>query len=268
LLSKSLLFKQQVIHPALSLLAPGDGLGVVACAHINVGSARSTNRPARVLIEHQLAQTVPWLVNTAGTVRDFVDQYLASPATVRTLWEEIKTSSGITNDISKAMDIALTHEYVLLERPSGALISKLIESCLISNYPFGVMKSNGASDYPDLFIVSDEHQLLPLHGRKRKGYGAALKGGRPVRIPDGIEIKTARVGAGIDCHYPHTGLHYVLQYDNNSRPIQVTDIKIGYVVEETYHISKQNTEATTAKASFSPGVIASDAFISILNSSL
>lgn len=209
-------------------------------------------------------QLAPWLVDVAAGLRGSLNEVLASPTLVRDTWERIKTEGSIAADLTAEMDASLANEQVLVSKPSGALISKLIERYLIHHFPTDDLESNGASDYPDLFVRSYDYAEVPSHTRDAVKFGAAIKGGRPVRVPDGIEIKTVGVGKGIDCHYPHVGLHLIVEYDAKDQPIHVTDIRLGFARRDTYAIANRRTEATTVKASFRRSTIQSSAFVSIL----
>jgi hypothetical protein len=124
---------------------------------------------------------------------------------------------------------------------------------LIEHYPGGDLQANGKSDYPDLFLKSADYSGLVTFSMGGE-YGASLKGKnqRPVRVPDGIEIKTCRNTFHVDCHHSHVGLHIVLLYKENGRTMQMTDLLAGFLRESDYYISKINTGATTRKASFGP----------------
>lgn len=221
--------------------------------------------PARC--ESVAANVVPWLVETAPSVRSEIDACLASPSLVREKWNEIKSRCSVDAELAGQMDDHLGREKILLGKPSGTVISKLVESNLIALAPGADVASNGASDYPDLYLTSLDYSGLPAFAKTSTKFGAARKGGRPVRVPDGIEIKTVKSGSGIDCHYPHAGLHYVLIYDPDQEPMRVVDIRIGFARRETYRISERRTEATTVKASLSRATINGEAFVSILSDS-
>jgi hypothetical protein len=121
--------------------------------------------------------------------------------------------------------------------------------------------ANGKSDYPDLFIKDYDYSAVPRHTRSVKEYGAALKGkeARPVRVPDGIEIKTCRNGFRVDCHYGHMGLHVALYYTENKGRAEVCDLDAAFLRASDYANATRNTDATTAKASFGP-----ERFVSLL----
>jgi hypothetical protein len=108
---------------------------------------------------------------------------------------------------------------------------------------------------------------LPTFKRKRSTttadeYGAALKGKekRPVRVPDGLEIKTCRERIAVDCHHPHAGLHLVLVFTEVSRLFTVNDIRVAFLRAADYRESERNTTATTVKYSFG-----GDRFVSLLD---
>ena len=92
-------------------------------------------------------------------------------------------------------------------------------------------------------------------------YGAAVKGRqkRPVRVPDGLEIKTCRERIAVDCHHPHAGLHLVLLFTEAARLFAVEDVRIAFLRAGDYRESERNTTATTVKYSFN-----GDYFVSLL----
>ena len=118
------------------------------------------------------------------------------------------------------------------------------------------LKCNGRSDYPDLYLGSIDYSGLTSFRRGRKDeeveYGAALKGKekRPVRVPDGLEIKTCRDQIRVDCHSPHAGLHLALVFEEVERFFNVTDLCVGFLRLADYREAGRNTTATTVKYSF------------------
>lgn len=74
---------------------------------------------------------------------------------------------------------------------------------------------------------------------------------KPVRVPDGLEIKTSRDGANVDCHYPHVGLHLMLSFRTTADRIVVDDVLVAFLRQKDYRITRPKTKATTLKASFS-----------------
>lgn len=208
-----------------------------------------------------------WLDSVAEGLRCEIDTTLASPHRVRETWEQVKTITDVPPPLAEEMDANLNREGFLVQRPSGALISKIIEAYLIAQYPNGSLKSNGSSDYPDLYDSAFDYSFLSPHSRTAASYAASLKGGRPVRVPDGIEIKTIVGRGGIDCHYPHVGLHLIAILDagDDTKPMHVTDIRLGFARHENYRITTPKTKATTLKASFNSSMVRSEAFRSILH---
>jgi hypothetical protein len=64
-------------------------------------------------------------------------------------------------------------------------------------------------------------------------YGAAVRGDRPARVPDGLEIKTLpKTKVRVDCHNPHPGLHLVVLHNAkkaDNAPKKVLDILIAFL---------------------------------------
>ena len=112
---------------------------------------------------------------------------------------------------------------------------------------------NSKSDYPDLYLVDRDYSGLPARRRAGEGaIGAAVRGPqrKPVRVPDGLEIKTSRNGATIDCHFPHPGLHLMLSFHTTAGAVRVDDVLVAYLKAADYRVARRSTEATTVKASF------------------
>jgi hypothetical protein len=208
---------------------------------------------------------VPWLIEVAPKLKVFVEEVVNSKELVRDSWKRIKASTKkhIPSDLLEAMDRELDREAFLLAVVSGDIISKVVEKFLIENFPNAHLESNGRSDYPDLFSRAKDYSGLPIFGRKGKEYGAALKGEtrRPVRVPDGLEIKTCKGNRlAVDCHHAHAGLHLALMHDGRKGSTEVSDIKAAFMRLEDYRITKPSTPTTTLKASFND-----KNFVSLLN---
>ncbi|QDU53879.1 hypothetical protein Pan181_00570 [Aeoliella mucimassa] len=198
--------------------------------------------------------TVPWLVGVGPLLKQYVEEVLNSPTLVRDTWTKIRSTANdsIPLGLIDIIDRELDREKVLLDQVGGDIVSKVVEQFLIEHFEEGCLESNGKSDYPDLFLRSRSYEGLPKFTRGSKNYGAALKGNRarPVRVPDGLEIKTCRNRFAVDCHYPHTGLHLAVVFKEEKVLLEVTDIKIAFMRVSDYRISKRSTKATTDKASF------------------
>lgn len=209
----------------------------------------------------------PWLSLVAAGLQKEVDALLVSPRRVRAAWDRIKAKADIPLELVEEMDASLKREDFLVQRASGTLISKIVEAYLIAHFPGGSLKSNGSSDYPDLYVSHFDYSFLVPHIRTADTYAASIKGGRPVRIPDGIEVKTIVGRGGIDCHYPHVGLHLIVILDvgDDATPMHVTDIRLGFARHATYRITTPRTNATTLKASFNATAVRSGAFPSVLH---
>lgn len=123
---------------------------------------------------------------------------------------------------------------------------------LLCCYPGGALAANSKSDYPDLSLSTSDYSKLPVRTRDNKQIGAAVRGPqrRPVRVPDGLEIKTSRNNANIDCHYPHVGLHLMVGFTKTGERTVVDDVLAAFLRRADYRITKRRTEATTVKASF------------------
>lgn len=202
-------------------------------------------------------ELVPWLTEIAPELKIFVEEVVNSTKLVRDSWKKIVAAAHrhIPSELHELMNRELDREAILLNTVSGDVMSKVIEKFLIQNFPGGHLESNGRSDYPDLFLRSKDYSAIPRFARlkdKTKDYGAALKGagGRPVRIPDGLEIKTCKNRLAVDCHHSHAGLHLVLIYCGSKGALEVTNILVAFMRHCDYRITKPASPTTTLKASF------------------
>ena len=142
-------------------------------------------------------------------------------------------------------------------------MSIFVTGHLLARYPGRALAGNSKSDYPDLFIKTYDYSKLPARTRNDKEIGAAVRGKerKPVRVPDGLEIKTSRNNANIDCHYPHVGLHLMLSFITTGERVAVDDVLAAFLRHDDYRITVPKTKATTLKASFSRAL-----FVSLLPS--
>lgn len=204
---------------------------------------------------------IPWLVKEAPGLRLYVEEVLNSPALLREAWESIKPQIDSPAEVARLGEL-LAKQDVLLDFVAGDTVSTVVTGHLLSKYPNAGLTGNSKSDYPDIFINSYDYSKLPVRSSKSQDkFGAAVrgKGKRPVRVPDGLEIKTSRDGKGIDCHYAHVGLHLVLSYSKRAGPNSVDDILVAFLRDADYRKTEPKTKATTLKASFSRR-----AFVSLL----
>lgn len=195
---------------------------------------------------------MPWLVQEAPVLRAYVEDVLNSPALLREAWAALKTQIDEPADVAR-IDELLKHEQVLLDFVAGDTVSIVVTGHLLARYPGSALGGNSKSDYPDLFIKTNEYSGLPVRTRNDAEIGAAVRGPqrKPIRVPDGLEIKTSRDNANIDCHYPHVGLHLMLSFITTGERVAVDDVLAAFLHKDDYRISVRRTEATTVKASFS-----------------
>lgn len=195
-----------------------------------------------------------------GRSRSPSEGVLNAPLQLRLMWADIRSRVNLPKEQIEAFDRQLTLDDVLRESVTGELIGKVVTKFLLEHN--SRLKTNGRSDYPDVYLSDLDYPGLKAFRRTSGGdkheYGAALKNSRPVRVPDGLEIKTCQKTIRVDCHYPHIGLHLCLVYGEIDRAFTVTDLRIAFLRTSDYHISGRNTEATTAKASFN-----GDRFVSL-----
>jgi hypothetical protein len=191
---------------------------------------------------------------------------LNAPALLRTLWVDIRKEAKLPREQLEAFDRQLTLDDILRTSVTGEVISTVVTKYLLDHFPDSGLKSNGRSDYPDVYLADRDYSQLPAFARKKRTapddeYGAAVKGAqkRPVRVPDGLEIKTCRNRIAVDCHHPHAGLHLVLLFTEAARMFDVTDLRVAFLKASDYREAARNTTATTVKYSFN-----GDRFVSLL----
>ena len=206
---------------------------------------------------------VPWLIGIAPGLKSFVEDVLNAPLQLRRMWAEIRSEVDLPRERVEVFDRQLSLDDILRESVTGEVVSKVVTKYLLDQE--ADLRCNGRSDYPDIYLASFDYSGLPQFGRKKAGdvadYGAALKGAerRPVRVPDGLEIKTCRNLIRVDCHHPHAGLHLALIFGEVSRVFTVTDLRVAFLSSADYHESERNTTATTVKYSFN-----GERFVSLL----
>ncbi|MHB1426763.1 MAG: hypothetical protein ACYC3I_26705 [Gemmataceae bacterium] len=220
-----------------------------------------TYRPDTVNWNARAAATadnlIPWLLEIVPAMKSYLQDVLNAPALLRSMWATIRQHVNLPKEQIEAFDRQLTLDDVLRESVTGEVVSNVVSKYLIEHHPASALRSNGRSDYPDLYLGTLDYSALPQFKRKKKvtaddEYGAAVKGKqkRPVRVPDGLEIKTCRQRIAVDCHHPHAGLHLVLLFTEAGRMFTVEDVRIAFLRSGDYRESERNTTATTVKYSF------------------
>ena len=209
---------------------------------------------------------IPWLIQVAPALKAYVQDVLNAPALLRSLWAAIRRHVNLPKEQIEEFDRQLALDDVLRESVTGEVVSNVVSKYLTEHHPGAALRSNGRSDYPDLYLATLDYSALPQFQRRRRvtaedEYGAAVKGRqkRPVRVPDGLEIKTCRERIAVDCHHPHAGLHLVLLFTEAARLFAVEDVRIAFLRAGDYRESERNTTATTVKYSFN-----GDYFVSLL----
>ncbi|WP_397571584.1 hypothetical protein [Schlesneria sp. T3-172] len=204
--------------------------------------------------KHAAAIFVPWLESNALAIKAYVEGTLNAPSELRRMWMEIRPHVHLPREQIEAFDLQLSLDDVLRESVTGEVVSNVVTKFLLGHH--SDLKSNGRSDYPDVYVSTLDYSGIPEFKRDKSGdeetYGAARKGKeqRPVRVPDGLEIKTCRNHIRVDCHNPHAGLHLALVFTEASRLFTVSDLRIAFLRSADYRESGRNTTATTVKFSF------------------
>ena len=219
---------------------------------------------ARVAAE----KLVPWLCSVAPDLQNHVASVLNAPALLRSMWSTLRSHVDAPAEQLEAFERQLALDDILRASVTGEVVSNVVTKYLLDSYPGSTLKSNGRSDYPDIYDSAADYSTLPTYKRVVKksvadDYGAALKhktAKRPVRVPDGLEVKTCRNRVVVDCHHPHAGLHLALLFTESKTAFSVTDIRVAFLRAVDYRESGRNTTATTVKYSF-----AGDRFVSVLS---
>jgi hypothetical protein len=200
---------------------------------------------------------IPWLILSAPGLRTYVEDVLNAPINLRSRWEQVKKQASLPLTQVAEFERQLRLDDVLRESITGETVSKVVSRFLMDNHPASALCENGRSDYPDLYLSTHDYSGLPAFKRKKTvsaddEYGAAVKGPKrhPVRVPDGLEIKTCRDRVAVDCHHPHAGLHLVLLFRESKRVFSVADILVAFLRKDDYREAGRNTTATTVKYSF------------------
>jgi len=180
-----------------------------------------------------------------------VEEVMNSPALLRKAWASSSVRVRLSGD-ADLIDRLLAREQLLLECVGGDTVSLVVTRFLIDQFPDAGLVANSKSDYPDLFLRASDYSALPVRDQAALTFGPAVRGkGRyPVRVPDGLEVKTSRDGANIDCHYHHAGLHLLLAYSSKGAAVKVEDMLAGFLQKDHYRITQPRTGTTTLKASF------------------
>ena len=196
---------------------------------------------------------VPWLCTKGEAIRKHVEGVLNSKRNLREAWKALQASQKLDATLANNIDENLRNEGILLSFIAGDVVSSVIGHFLATEFPNSRLAGNGKSDYPDMYFADYDYGFLPKFGRKASQYGAATKGScrRPVRVPDGIEIKTCRGELRVDCHHPHMGLHLALLFNVTEEIYTVNDIRVAYLRSGDYRKSTlAASAATTIKHSF------------------
>jgi len=196
---------------------------------------------------------IPWLCKLAPDLLGFCEEVYNSPERLRELWTQCKAQHSL-GKFAEKIELQLAREQVLIKEIAGDVVSRVMTDYMLADGVGKRMLSNGKSDYPDLYLRDYDYAALPRFDRQQnREYGAALKGTnqKPVRVPDGLEIKTCRNAFRVDCHYNHMGLHVALFYTEKNGRAKMCDLLAAFLRPCDYRLATRNTDATTAKASFS-----------------
>lgn len=220
---------------------------------------------------HRTAEElVPWLQGVAAGLIEYMEGVLDAPKSIRRMWAEIRPFVALPAGQLDEFEKVLALDEMLSRSLNGQVISSILTKRLVDTAPPQLaLTGNAGNDFPDLYLgCGGEWGYAALPKRKDTGkeggakeYGPSLVGaaGRPVRVPDGMEVKTSPRTVKADCHYNHAGLHLVIVYVVAGGVYRVADLKAGFLRPSDYKMRGRNTEATTVKYSF-----AGEPFISLL----
>ena len=231
--------------------------------HLAAYSPAEFDWPGRC--ERAARELVPWLAEQSLALKAYVERILNAPELVRDEWNRLRPQVTASAERIAAFESALGDAELLSKYVGGDVASSIVMRHLQAEYPDSALRANGRSDYPDLYLRTVDYASLPAFTRAIKAFGAALKGKppRPVRVPDGLEVKTCRDAIRVDCHHDHTGLHLVVVFTGKGGKFEVRDIAIAFLTPADYHNSARNTTATSEKFSFGRKLL-----ISLLGESL
>ena len=129
----------------------------------------------------QTAETIiPWLIVTAPGMKNYVEDILNAPAILRSMWNKMRTHVILPTDQIDAFDRQLTLDDVLRESVTGEVVSNVVTRYLKEHHPEKILLSNGRSDYPDIYLSTQDYSVLPQFKRHKNvieadAYGAAVK---------------------------------------------------------------------------------------------
>ena len=180
-----------------------------------------------------------------------------APVELRALWAAMRDKIDLPRKQIDAFEQQLALDSVLRSSVTGEVVSSVVTQYLLDHDPSGTLRPNGRSDFPDLYDAGVDYSQLPAFRRGKSDadaetYGAAVKGKsrRPVRVPDGLEVKTCYKQLRVDCHHPHAGLHLVVLHHTINKRLTVADVLVAFLTSTDYRESARNTTATTVKYSF------------------
>ena len=199
-----------------------------------------------------VTELIPWLVQEAPHLQSYVGRALNSPTLLREAWTALKPQIDSPAEVAR-LDELFAMENVLLAFIAGDTVSTVVTGHLLAQHPKQTLAGNSKSDYPDIFLTTADYSELLTRAKGEEDFGAAVRGKqrKPIRVPDGLEIKTSRDNARIDCHFAHVGLHLMVSFKTTGDRVIVDDVLAAFLRYENYSITKPKTGATTLKASFS-----------------
>ncbi len=131
----------------------------------------------------------PWLIEVAPGMKDFVQDVLNAPVRLRSMWSLIRAHVNLPREQIEAFDRQLTLDDVLRESVTGEVVSNVVTKYLLEHHPARALKSNGRSDYPDIYLSTLDYSAL-------SAIQAEEKGNQRGRIRCGSKDKAKTAGSG------------------------------------------------------------------------
>lgn len=111
---------------------------------------------------------IPWLGQVAPALKNYVQDVLNAPALLRSMWATIRQHVNLPREQIEAFDRHLSLDDVLRESVNGEVVSNVVSKYLMEHHPGSALRSNGRSDYPDLYLANHDYTALPQFKTKKE----------------------------------------------------------------------------------------------------
>ena len=116
---------------------------------------------------------VPWLEQDCTDLRTYMEEVPTHRLCSAEAWAVLKPQIDAPAEIIR-MDELFARESVLLEFVAGDTVSIVVTGHLLARFPTGGLAGNSKSDYPDLFIKTNDYSKLPVRTRNDQEIGERL----------------------------------------------------------------------------------------------